>query len=214
MRSNSYDIFVSYAHVDDDPMPGIDRGWVSIFVEGLCKELARELGRRDAFSLWMDYELRGHEPLTTAIRGHLSTAKILVLFLSTGYLASRWCMEELETFAARVSADAGCIFPVFVSPVQEVPEALRDLPMYIFWLDETEGPRTLGHRHGTGVLRSYPPTLPRARREIERHLPKHPNNGWVHRLCQWRRVGYRTVACNCRQTQRTRLRLHASPLRA
>ena len=33
MASNGPDIFVSYAHVDDDPLPGIQTGWVSTFVD-------------------------------------------------------------------------------------------------------------------------------------------------------------------------------------
>jgi len=30
-----HDVFVSYAHVDDDPAPGADDGWVSTLVGGL-----------------------------------------------------------------------------------------------------------------------------------------------------------------------------------
>ena len=39
------DIFISYAHVDDDPLPGIEKGWVSTFVDALRIDLAREFGR-------------------------------------------------------------------------------------------------------------------------------------------------------------------------
>jgi hypothetical protein len=55
MPSNGPNIFVSYAHADNDPIPGIESGWISTFMDGLRKNLARELGRPDAYSLWMDY---------------------------------------------------------------------------------------------------------------------------------------------------------------
>ena len=155
MPPTGHDIFVSYAHVDDDPVPGIDKGWVNTFVDGLRKYLARELGRPDAYSLWMDYELRGNEPLTAAIRGQLSTAKILLLFLSTGYLASDWCREELATFIAQCGPDTGRIFPVYVSPVDQVPEPLRDLLMYPFWVDERDGPRFLADPQPIPTEREY-----------------------------------------------------------
>lgn len=52
------DIFVSYAHVDDEPLPGVEQGWVRTFVAAFRTYLAQELGRRESVRLWMDYELR------------------------------------------------------------------------------------------------------------------------------------------------------------
>lgn len=170
MRSNSYDIFISYAHVDDDPLPGIVKGWVSTFVDGLRKNLARELGRPDAYSLWMDYELRGHEPVKDAIHGQLSTAKTMVLFLSKGYLASSWCMEELDTFAGRLGPDANRIFPVYVSPVDEIPQSLKQLRKYDFWLEEREGPRTLADPQPIPTERDYYQRIRRLARELTEKL--------------------------------------------
>ncbi len=123
----AYDIFVSYAHVDDEPLPGVEQGWVGTFVAAVKTYLARELGRRESVRLWMDYELRGNQPLTPAIHTQLASVKVLLLFLSKGYLASRWCQEELETFHARHGSGQGRIFPVYVSPVDEIPEPLQDL---------------------------------------------------------------------------------------
>ena len=61
----AYDIFISYAHVDNKPLPGVEHGWVTNFVEALKITLAKEMGRNDKFSLWMDYEkLRGNHALT------------------------------------------------------------------------------------------------------------------------------------------------------
>lgn len=140
-----HNIFISYAWVDNEVYPGADKGWVSTFVEGLRKQLARELGRRDeAECLWLDYEqMRGNEGLTPTIRAHLEASRTLVLVLSNGYLASAWCREELAAFAAQHGPASGRIFVVHMSPVDQEPTELRDLLKYQFWyLDDERQPCT------------------------------------------------------------------------
>jgi len=140
-----HNIFISYAWVDNEVYPGGEKGWVSTFVDGLRKHLARELGRRDeAERLWLDYEqMRGNASVTPAIRSHVEASRTLVMFLSNGYLASAWCRQELETFVANAGVDSGRIFVVQMAPVDEEPEALRDLVKYSFWfMDEQNEPRT------------------------------------------------------------------------
>ena len=44
-----YDIFVSYARIDDVPIEG--RGWVSTFVDQLKRSLAVRLGRTEILSV-------------------------------------------------------------------------------------------------------------------------------------------------------------------
>jgi hypothetical protein len=58
------DIFVSYAHVDNQPFAGADKGWVTTLIKDLKNLLARKLGRLDAYSLWLDDELRGNTAVT------------------------------------------------------------------------------------------------------------------------------------------------------
>jgi hypothetical protein len=140
-----HNIFISYAWVDNEIYPGSAAGWVSTFVDGLRKNLARELGRRDEGEcLWLDYEqVRGNEGLTPTIRAHLLASRTLVLILSNGYLASPWCRQELATFVEKAGTDSGRIFVVQMSPVEEEPEPLRDLLKYSFWhLDDRRRPCT------------------------------------------------------------------------
>jgi len=70
-----YDIFVSYAHVNDEPPPFVARGWVSTFVDTMKRYLVEELGRCDYLRLWMDYELRGNQSVTPEIHGALAYLK-------------------------------------------------------------------------------------------------------------------------------------------
>lgn len=97
-----HDIFVSYAHVDDLPFPGTEKGWVTTVVESLQILLAQKLGRRDAFDLWMDHQLSRHVQLTPEILHHLEQTATLLVILSPGYLASEWCLREKDTFLSKL----------------------------------------------------------------------------------------------------------------
>lgn len=142
------DIFISYAHVDNERLPGADTGWVTTLVSALKKSLAQKLGRADSYSLWMDYQLRGNQPVNDDIYQQLKESAILVVILSTGYLASRWCLLEFHTFLSQVEQDSGRLFMVEYEPVkaeEQLPE-VQKLLNYSFWQrdDHTGEPRTLG----------------------------------------------------------------------
>lgn len=153
------DIFISYSHVDNEPFPGADKGWVTTFVNGLKTELGRQLGRSNAYSLWMDYELRGNQPVTADIDNQLNSCATLVLIFSRGYLASSWCLLELNTFLAQVGNGSGRIFMVehdFV-PFEERPPEFQDLLGYPFWMKNPD----------TGRIRTLAIPKPNPDREPE-----------------------------------------------
>jgi hypothetical protein len=136
-----HDIFVSYAHVDDEPLAGADKGWVTTLINGLKILLGKKLGRSDAFSLWMDHELRGHTALTPNVIEQLEGSATLVLILSPGYLASQCCHLELNAFLAKVGANSGRVFVVEHEKVEQVerPAELSDLLGYQFWVSDDAG---------------------------------------------------------------------------
>lgn len=139
-----HDIFVSYAHVDDLPFPGADKGWVTTLVETLRILLAQKLGRRDAYSLWMDHQLSRHEKLTPEILGNLKRSATLLVVLSPGYLASEWCLREKDSFLESLAGSplsGGRIFLIERDKVdyEERPEQFEDLLGYRFWVQEGEG---------------------------------------------------------------------------
>jgi hypothetical protein len=146
-----HDVFVSYAHVDDQPTPGTDEGWVTTFVKGLRVLLTQKLGRQDACSLWVDHRLSRNVEITPEIHGHLSSTAIFVVVLSQGYLASDWCRRERDSFLRVIQerADRGRrIFVVELDRMDdgERPPELSDLLGYRFWVTDREGkpPRLLG----------------------------------------------------------------------
>ncbi|MGR9105953.1 MAG: toll/interleukin-1 receptor domain-containing protein [Gammaproteobacteria bacterium] len=147
-----HDIFVSYARVDDEKLPGAQEGWVKTLVAGLKVRLGQKLGRSDLFSLWQDEQsLSQHKNYATEILDALRASATLVIILSPGYKASYWCMKEMETFWNELQQRADSESRIFVVQrdkleSKEKPESLRRLLGYQFWIQDREGkaPRILG----------------------------------------------------------------------
>ncbi len=146
-----HDIFVSYAHVDNEPYPGVEEGWVSTLVNGVKIVLAQKLGRSEGYSLWKDYLLSSHTPLTPEIIQTVKSSATMTLVLSPGYLASPWCLKELEAFREAVGQRQRANSRVFIVERDRIDESERpaefqDVRGYRFWLPEKEAkhPRILG----------------------------------------------------------------------
>jgi hypothetical protein len=120
-----HDIFVSYAHVDDQPDPGADEGWVTTLVKGLRSRLAQILGRSEAFSLWMDPQLAGNTPITPSILDTLQQTATLVVILSPAYLASEWCLRERNRFLLMIGERVRRESRVFVVERDQVVQGER-----------------------------------------------------------------------------------------
>lgn len=147
-----YDIFISYAHVDDLPFPGSSaghaRGWVTTFVGCLKTRLAQKLGRSDAYSLWMDHEMESWPYISQQLLSNIRDSASLVVVLSPGYVASPWCQRERNAFLALLEEHVAR--PVFLVERERVedefPAELMDRKIFRFWVQEREGkaPRILG----------------------------------------------------------------------
>ena len=126
-----HDVFVSYAHVDDEPEPGETTGWVTTLVSSLKSKLASKLGRSDAFSVWMDHELLGHSSLSRQIIGTLERSATLVVILSPGYVASSWCQREASAFLSHLARRRESSSQIFVVRRDRIdgaePEEFGDL---------------------------------------------------------------------------------------
>jgi TIR domain len=109
----SHDVFVSYAHVDDEPLIGAQRGWVTTLINNLETVVRQKLGFRD-FRIWMDHQLAGNQPLTPAIMSALGNTATLLIILSPGYLSSEWCGRERTAFLRLVQGKRDACSQVFV----------------------------------------------------------------------------------------------------
>jgi len=126
-------VFVSYAHVDNQAFSGEEKGWITYFVNNLRGEVNRRIGREENYSLWMDFRLKGNDELTSELEKQVEAAQTLLLFLSPGWLASKWCLRELELFLEDADKQqAGCIFVVELDRVEK-PERIPGPLGYRFW---------------------------------------------------------------------------------
>ena len=129
------DIFISYAHVDNQPMTEGEKGWITHLINHLRNEISRKMGRAENYELWMDFRLKGSDELTPAIEDQLVKTHALVILLSPGWLASEWCQRELKVFAQHLAHPAGRIFVVELDQIalKDKPPVLHDLLTYRFW---------------------------------------------------------------------------------
>src|SRR5262249_14719760 len=101
-RPYLYDMFVSYAHVDDFSPPNIPDGWVTTLVKYLRARVRARLGRSEKVEIWIDQRLRGNDEVVPEILYSLRNSATLLIVLSPGYIASRWCADELAAFLEAV----------------------------------------------------------------------------------------------------------------
>lgn len=159
--ASNVDVFVSYAHVDNEPLYPSKHGWVSVLVDNLGRCLAKRLGRREAFSNWYDrHQLKGNQGIADHIPEQARRSAVFVAVLSPGYAASEFCLRELAAFLDSHAGEAAeRLFVVEHMPLadaQPMPEAFRDIRKYRFYkLDHDQIPRTFAQPEPLPDEREY-----------------------------------------------------------
>jgi hypothetical protein len=141
------DIFISYAHIDNEPVAEGLKGWVETFHERLRVRLAQLLGEEPR--IWRDLKLQGNDIFADTLVGRIGRVALLVSVLSPRYVKSEWCLRELDEFAGSTDATGGLqigdklrIFKVVKTliPQEEHPSLLRSALGYEFYeYDSTRG---------------------------------------------------------------------------
>jgi hypothetical protein len=147
-----FDLFISYAHVDNAAIVPAHQGWIDVLHDILRNGLDVKLGRHDMCSIWRDDQnLRGNQEISGHIPDQVRNSANFLAILSPGYLASKHCLHELRTFLDNVKLGATeRLFVVYKEPIDEssfdkMPEAFRDLRKYQFWIrDRNQATRLLG----------------------------------------------------------------------
>ena len=173
---SNFDVFISYAHVDNEPLYPAKHGWVTVLVDNLGRYLAKRLGRREAFSNWYDqHQLKGNQGIANHIPEQARKSAVFLAILSPGYVASEFCLRELEAFIeSHRGAVAERLFVVEHMPLgdrQQIPEAFRDIRNYRFYkLDENQIPRTLAQPEPLPDEREYFQKIDDIAREMTQKL--------------------------------------------
>jgi TIR domain/Domain of unknown function (DUF4062) len=94
-----HDVFISYAHIDNEPDLPNQQGWVSIFQGALRTRLSKALGRE--VDVWWDQrELRGDRVFDQTIREACEASTLMVAVVSPRYVQSESCRKELAYFTS------------------------------------------------------------------------------------------------------------------
>lgn len=146
------DLFISYAHLDDQPLTPQQQGWVSQFHAYLDKALTWNLGHQP--TIWRDRRLTGNEIFPNEITEQLGKVAILVSVLSPCYVESDWCRREIEEFCKAAEQNGKVvvgnkprIFKVIKRPPKSqeppLPPFMRDVLGYEFYIDKDGRPLEL-----------------------------------------------------------------------
>lgn len=146
---SKYDLFISYAHLDDRSPTGDKQGWIDLLHERLSVMVSQALGYE--ISIWRDgHNLQGNDELQGAIGAGVTESLLLVPVISPRYVQSDWCNREMQAFCASPPPSPGAapgfrsrVFKVIKTPLPEhlknlEPEQVRNLTGYQFY-GETDG---------------------------------------------------------------------------
>ena len=128
-----YDIFISYAHVDDL------EGWVRAFHEALEIKLAQRFGRIGRVQIWRDKNLTGDALFDDVIKNRIKRSALFLALNSHGYNESDFCKQEVDWFHDKADAD-----PYGV----RIGERMRLFNVRLYDIPHTEWPEEFGRTSG------------------------------------------------------------------
>ena len=160
------DVFISYAHNDDDVFPPEQWGWVTRLHQDLEQRVRSYLGTD--VRLWRDCDIRNNEDFSKKIFNRLMRTATFLSVLSPSFLQREWCKRELDSFAGHAEAKLGIlvdqersrIFKVEKMPVERsaLPPTMQGTKTYRFYQPDPAQPkRTIELRPllGGEYLRRY-----------------------------------------------------------
>ncbi|MBK8846538.1 MAG: toll/interleukin-1 receptor domain-containing protein [Bacteroidetes bacterium] len=138
------DIFISYAHHDNQLLPGDKEGWVTEFHKALEVMVGEYLGKVPV--IWRDSKLQGNDMFSDEITEKFQELKVMISVISPRYLESEWCTKEVNGFYDIAQTNGGIsienkarIFKIIKTPVElkELPERLKPILAYEFFSTDT-----------------------------------------------------------------------------
>lgn len=93
---SEWDIFISYAHIDNQDLFGDKKGWIDYLHERLDLRLAQLLG--EPVKIWRDHKLGGNDIFNDEIKDTLKKTAVLIAVMSPRYVRSPSCRSEIDDF--------------------------------------------------------------------------------------------------------------------
>jgi ribosomal protein L24 len=146
MSQFKYDLFISYAHNDDEP-----DHWVSELTSNLSQSLKKRAGVRGKIKAWCDKDLDHSEEVTQQLLDSVRNSAILVSILSPSFIKSEWCTKEVYEFLSESRKRKRTTLPIYILEIYKTrrknrPEIFRDREPIKFWVfdEETDADHPIG----------------------------------------------------------------------
>jgi hypothetical protein len=165
--SFEHDAFISYAHIDNQPLLTEQDGWVTVFHKALRQVLSRCTGKEA--SVWRDVKLHGNEVFSEKILSQFPATAVLVSVLSPRYLKSTECIKEILGFYDEAEKTGGVlvgdkcrIFKIIKTPFgnETLPDKVaavlrRELGYDFYRLTEDDTPQELDPAFGDPMRQEF-----------------------------------------------------------
>ena len=99
------DIFISYAHVDNESLTEGQKGWISQFHRTLEIRLRQLMGENP--KIWRDMKLSGTDIFDEKILNEFGNTRLMISVVSPRYVNSEWCNRELNEFHQSLENSGG-----------------------------------------------------------------------------------------------------------
>ncbi len=176
-----HDVFVSYAHADNELAEGSSAkfGWVITLAQNLNTGPGHY--KKDLF---IDHRLRPGDVFSDDLIEKVRHSRLLLLLLSQNYIDSQWCGKELDHFVRTHAKDPNKPTDVFVielvpyEELERVPVNIQNLRKHVinakFWHQPADGSTPLLAGDPTpdasGLEKHYWRVLRELRAAIDRRL--------------------------------------------
>jgi hypothetical protein len=157
-------LFISYAHIDNEPMIAEQQGWVSQFHRSLETMLSMRMGRKA--QIWRDQKLSGIDVFAPEILAQFPKTALLISVLTPRYVDSDWCTREVQEFCTVAEQSGGVVMEnksrvikVIKTPVDDegpLPPLMKEIlgyPFYVF--DDQHAPLELDPAYGPDIAQKY-----------------------------------------------------------
>jgi len=173
-------LFISYAHIDNQPLTAEQQGWVSRFHTSLDAMLSMRMGRKA--EIWRDQKLSGNDLFADEIVGQFSKTAMLISVLTPRYVGSDWCTREVREFCKAAEQSGGLVLDnkarvikVIKTPVDSqelLPPLMREMLGYEFYVFVDETPLELDPAYGQEMAQKYNLKLAKLAWDIAQLLKK------------------------------------------
>ena len=158
-------LFISYAHIDDQPLDPGQQGWITRFHVTLKAILSMRMGRD--VKIWRDEKLKGNDVFSDEIVAQFKQSAVLLSVVTPRYLNSEWCTREASEFCEAAQQNGGLVignkarvFKVIKTPVDDheagvLPVPMKDLLGFEFFAYKDGAPLELDPDYGPEYSQLY-----------------------------------------------------------